>query len=96
MEELFERIALPVAVVAEAGAALIIGFRIIQAGVALLKYAFAGEHRPGDRKRIWLDLISPRWMDIGQLAAIAAVRTFLNYFLEKDLGKYAASEPNPA
>ena len=33
--------------------------------------------------------ISPTWDDIGQLAAIAAVRTFLNYFLEKDLEKYA-------
>jgi uncharacterized membrane protein len=29
--------------------------------------------------------ISPSWGDIGQLAAIAAIRTFLNYFLEKDL-----------
>jgi uncharacterized membrane protein len=29
--------------------------------------------------------ISPSWSDIGQLAAIAAIRTFLNYFLERDL-----------
>ena len=29
--------------------------------------------------------ISPSWNDIGQLAAIAAIRTFLNYFLERDL-----------
>lgn len=29
--------------------------------------------------------ISPTWTDIGQLAAIAAIRTFLNYFLEKDI-----------
>lgn len=29
--------------------------------------------------------IAPTWDDIGQLAAIAAVRTFLNYFLERDL-----------
>jgi uncharacterized membrane protein len=28
--------------------------------------------------------LSPTWNDIGQLAAIAAIRTFLNYFLEKD------------
>jgi len=34
-------------------------------------------------------VISPEWADIGQLAAIAVVRTFLNYFLEKDLEKYA-------
>ncbi len=29
--------------------------------------------------------ISPTWTDIGQLASIAAIRTFLNYFLEKDI-----------
>jgi len=32
--------------------------------------------------------ISPTWNEIGQLSAIAVVRTFLNYFLEKDLEKY--------
>jgi len=32
--------------------------------------------------------ISPTWTQIGQLAAIAVIRTFLNYFLEKDLEKY--------
>jgi uncharacterized membrane protein len=32
-------------------------------------------------------LISPNWTDIGQLAAIAAIRTFLNYFLERDLAE---------
>jgi uncharacterized membrane protein len=35
--------------------------------------------------------ISPSWNDIGQLAAIAAIRTFLNYFLERDL---AAESPD--
>ena len=34
-------------------------------------------------------LISPSWNDIGQLAAIAVIRTFLNYFLEKDLNDAA-------
>lgn len=29
--------------------------------------------------------ISPDWQTLGQLAAIAAIRTFLNYFLERDL-----------
>ena len=32
--------------------------------------------------------ISPKWSDIGQLGAIAGIRTFLNYFLEKDIDKY--------
>jgi uncharacterized membrane protein len=30
-------------------------------------------------------VIAPTWNDIGQLAAIALIRTFLNYFLEKDI-----------
>jgi uncharacterized membrane protein len=30
-------------------------------------------------------VVSPTWEDIGQLGAIAVIRTFLNYFLEKDL-----------
>jgi uncharacterized membrane protein len=30
-------------------------------------------------------LIAPTWVDLGQLAAIAAIRTFLNYFLDRDI-----------
>jgi uncharacterized membrane protein len=30
-------------------------------------------------------VVSPSWRDIGQLGAIAVIRTFLNYFLERDL-----------
>jgi uncharacterized membrane protein len=29
--------------------------------------------------------VAPTWNDIGKLAAIAAIRTVLNYFLEKEL-----------
>jgi len=39
--------------------------------------------------------ISPTWNDIGQLAAIATIRTGLNYFLARDveaMGRYA-NEP---
>lgn len=32
--------------------------------------------------------LSPTWQDIGQLAAIAGIRTFLNFFLERDLDQY--------
>jgi len=35
--------------------------------------------------------ISPTWVQLGQLGAIAVIRTFLNYFLEKDIEKYAES-----
>lgn len=34
--------------------------------------------------------ISPTWQQIGQLAAIGGIRTFLNAFLEKDLEKHTA------
>ena len=33
--------------------------------------------------------ISPTWSQIGQLGAIALIRTFLNFFLEKDVERYA-------
>ena len=39
--------------------------------------------------------ISPGWNDIAQLAAIAVIRTFLNYFLEKDLAKYEETSAPP-
>ena len=35
-------------------------------------------------------VVSPTWDDIGELGAIAVIRTFLNYFLERDL---ESSEP---
>ena len=41
-------------------------------------------------------VISPSWNDIGQLSAIAVIRTFLNFFLERDLEAAAhetASQP---
>jgi len=38
-------------------------------------------------------VVSPTWRDIGELAAIAVIRTFLNYFLERDLEN---SEPEAA
>lgn len=39
-------------------------------------------------------VMSPTWQDIGELGAIAVIRTFLNFFLEKDLegaAEFAAS-----
>ncbi len=30
-------------------------------------------------------VVAPTWTEIGQLAAIAVIRTFLNFFLERDL-----------
>jgi len=37
-------------------------------------------------------VITPTWTDTGQLAAIGVIRTFLNYFLEKDLERYEPKE----
>jgi len=41
-------------------------------------------------------VIAPTWNDIGQLASIALIRTFLNYFLEKDIdeARRVVVEPN--
>ena len=39
-------------------------------------------------------VIAPSWEELGRLGAIAAIRTFLNYFLERDLEKYG--EPGRA
>ena len=38
-------------------------------------------------------VISPTWLEIGQLGAIAVIRTFLNYFLEKDVERYSEATP---
>jgi len=35
-------------------------------------------------------VIAPTWQDLGELAAIALIRTFLNYFLEKDVSEAAS------
>jgi uncharacterized membrane protein len=37
-------------------------------------------------------VVSPTWQDIGELGAIAVIRTFLNYFLERDLENAERSE----
>lgn len=44
--------------------------------------------------------IQPSWDDIGQLASIAAIRTFLGFFLERDMAtaiqdEDAAAQPAP-
>lgn len=39
--------------------------------------------------------IAPSWDDIGHLAAIAAIRTFLSYFLEKDMAEIERSDAEP-
>ena len=36
-------------------------------------------------------VVSPTWQEVGKLGAIAVIRTFLNYFLEKDLDRAETS-----
>ncbi len=38
--------------------------------------------------------LAPSWEDIGRLAAIAVIRTFLNYFLERDLSAAEVERPD--
>lgn len=40
--------------------------------------------------------ISRTWVDIGHVAALALIRTFLNYALEAGPGKAAARDRTPA
>ena len=40
--------------------------------------------------------IAPTWKEIGQLAAIAAIRTLLNFFLERDLESSAQRSSEPS
>ncbi|GLV59914.1 hypothetical protein KDH_67380 [Dictyobacter sp. S3.2.2.5] len=38
--------------------------------------------------------IAPTWNEIGQLAAIAAIRTLLNYFLQQEIDRAARRQPD--
>lgn len=40
--------------------------------------------------------IAPTWSEIGQLAAIATVRTALNYFLQQEIDKAAVRRTSPS
>jgi uncharacterized membrane protein len=39
--------------------------------------------------------IAPNWQEVGQLGAIAVIRTFLNFFLERDLGELRDGKTGP-
>jgi uncharacterized membrane protein len=109
MEELFQRFAAYSALIVEVLSAAFIAIGAVEALWMLLTIDRDGRRkRVFGRFGVWLLLslefqlgadiirtaISPTWMQIGQLGAIALIRTFLNYFLEKDLEKYnLAREP---
>lgn len=40
--------------------------------------------------------VVPTWEAIGQLGAVAVIRTFLNYFLERDINEIRERQQDPA
>jgi uncharacterized membrane protein len=103
MEELFRNWAAYLALMVEALAVLFIAIGVLEAVWMMLKSPWSGRRKAvWARFGVWLLLslefelgadiirtaISPAWTQIGQLGAIAVIRTFLNHFLEEDLEKY--------
>src|SRR5262245_1432353 len=115
MEELFRQWAAYLALMVEALAVIFIAVGAIEAVWMMLKFPHEGRRQAvWSRFGVWLLLslefelgadiirtaISPSWTQIGQLGAIAVIRTFLNHFLEQDLERYRTTveriEPAPA
>ena len=107
MEQLFQRGASYLALLIEALAVIFIAVGAIEAVWLMLKSPHGGRRKAvWVRFGVWLLLglefelgadiirtaISPTWTQIGQLASIAVIRTFLNHFLEEDLEKYEVSD----
>ena len=103
MEELFQHWASYLALVVEAVSAIFIAIGVLEAVWMLVNSPRDGRRKAvWERFGVWLLLslefqlgadiirtaISPTWTQIGQLGAIAVIRTFLNHFLEEDLEKY--------
>jgi uncharacterized membrane protein len=106
MEELFRQWAAYLALMVEALAVIFIAAGAIEAVWTMIKTPRQGRRKAvWVRFGVWLLLslefelgadiirtaISPTWTQIGQLGAIAVIRTFLNHFLEEDLEKYRVS-----
>jgi uncharacterized membrane protein len=106
VEETFHYLAKGASLLIEAVAVLVVTFGAIEAFVRLLGLASKPHATHGARKDIWrrfatwlllgpdiiASVVSPTWRDIGELAAIAVIRTFLNYFLERDIETAGDSE----
>jgi uncharacterized membrane protein len=106
MEELFQRWAAHLALMVEAASVIFIATGTVEALWMLIRLPREGRRKSvWARFGVWLLLslefqvgadiirtaISPTWTQIGQLGAIAVIRTFLNHFLEQDLEKYKAA-----
>lgn len=105
MEDLFQIIAIHVALALEGLAILLIAIGGLEATYRVFWPLLRRRMTHGLRRVAWLSLarwlvlalefmlaadivrtvINPTWEELGQLAATAVIRTFLNYFLERDL-----------
>jgi len=88
-----------IALLVESIAVGIVAFGAVEAFGRLLQPVFDWPPHVGWHKAIWVEFgsatrarrrhrgsaIAATWEDLGFLAAIAAIRTFLNYFSEKDI-----------
>jgi uncharacterized membrane protein len=103
MEDLFQHWAAYLALMVEAASVLFIAIGTLEAIWMLVRLPREGRRKAvWVRFGVWLLLslefqvgadiirtaISPTWTQIGQLGAIAVIRTFLNYFLEADMDIY--------
>jgi uncharacterized membrane protein len=100
MEEIAKQITVNVSHAVEILAAIIIGIAVIKTAIQFFKPPLGGgleglRIKFGSSVAVSLELllgadvlataVAPSWDDIGKLAAIAILRTALNYFLEKEL-----------
>lgn len=112
MESTFSEVSRTIALLIEAGAAIIISIGAAEALYGSLRAILTkGSGHPdyrtvylrfGSRLILGLEFalaadivrtaIAPSWNDIGQLAAVAAIRTFLNFFLERDIERFSEEE----
>ena len=112
MEELFQALAIRIALCVEASAALLIAVGAVEALYQTVRRFAPAFHGVIHKRQIWVGFatwlllalefelaadvirsaISPTWSDIGQLGAIAAIRTVLNYFLERDIENFSRGD----
>ena len=107
MEEIVKSATLHLAWFIEGAAALIIGLALVRALAHTLQARLSKEEIRlsfGSSLALALEFllgadiletaVAPTWNDIGQLAAIAILRTALNYFLERELRHVENRDPS--
>jgi uncharacterized membrane protein len=116
MQEVLKTVTLTLSSAAEAAAALIIAFAVLEAvfGAVVLfvpaRWRSSSRHHLSEKEDVrlrlgrWLAValefllaadilrtaVAPSWDEIGKLAAVATLRTLLNYFLQKEIDRARA------